>query len=170
MLVNYETQKDTKLHTTKHGPYRILNHIGTVYTVEHLVTGEIKDFHVTKLSEYNIDEENDDIVRVAKIDDEYVNITSVINHKFVPNNSTRRTNLQFLLTWEDDSEPKWYPWNATLGGNELIHEYLNDNRMRQYIPPKYTHPKDHPEEIARRKEMKNKRNDVNIDRQKRRRN
>ena len=137
---------------------------------KNLVTGEIKDFYVTKLSEYNIDEENDDIVRVAKIDDEYVNITSVINHKFVPNNSTRRTNLQFLLTWEDDSEPKWYPWNATLGGNELIHEYLNDNRMRQYIPPKYTHPKDHPEEIARKKEMKNKRNDVNIDRQKRRRN
>ena len=83
---------------------------------KNLVTGEIKDFYVTKLSEYNIDEENDDIVRVAKIDDEYVNITSVINHKFVPNNSTRRTNLQFLLTWEDDSEPKWYPWNATLEG------------------------------------------------------
>ena len=32
VLVNYETQKDTKLHTAKHGPYRILNHIGTVYT------------------------------------------------------------------------------------------------------------------------------------------
>ena len=49
VLVNYETQKDTKLHTVKHGPYRILNHIGTVYTVEHLVTGEFKDFHVTKI-------------------------------------------------------------------------------------------------------------------------
>ena len=61
VLVNYETQKDTKLHTVKHGPYRILNHIGTVYTVEHLVTGEIKDFHVTILSQYNVDEENDSL-------------------------------------------------------------------------------------------------------------
>ena len=51
--------------------------------------------------------------------------------------------------------------DATLGGNELIHEYLNNKRMRQYIPQKYTHPKDHPEEIARREEMKNKRNNEN---------
>ena len=29
--------------------------------------------------------------------------------------------------------------------------------MRQYIPQKFTHPKDHPDEIARREEMKNKR-------------
>ena len=107
-------------HTTKHGPYRVLNHIGTVYTVEHLVTGEIKDFHVTKLSEYNVDEDNEDITRAAKIDDEYADITSVIDHKFVPPTSKRRTSIQFLLTWEDDAEPKWYPWNATLGGNELI--------------------------------------------------
>ena len=67
VLVTYETQKETKLHTTKHGPYRVLNHIGTVYTVEHLVTGEIKDFHVTKLSEYNVDEGNEDIIRLSLI-------------------------------------------------------------------------------------------------------
>ena len=53
---------------------------------------------------YTIDEENDSIVRAAKIDDEYADITSVIDHKFVPNNSKRKTNLQFLLTGEDDSE------------------------------------------------------------------
>ena len=152
-----DRQKETKLHTTKRGPYRVLSHIGTVYTVERLVTGEIEDFHVTKLSEYNVDEDNEDIVRAAKIDDEYADITSVIDHKFVPPSSKRRTSIQFLLTWEDDAEPKWYPWNATLGGNELIHECLNNKRMRQYIPQKFTHPKDHPDEIARREEMKNKR-------------
>ena len=51
--------------------------------------------------------------------------------------------------------------------------FYNQNRFSntiQYIPPKYTHPKDHPEEIARREEMKNKRNDINIDRRKRKRN
>merc|ERR1711991_9210 len=132
VLVSYETQKETKLHTTKHGPYRVLNHIGTVYTVEHLVTGEIKDFHVTKLSEYNVDEDNEDIIRVAKIHDGYADITSVIDHKFVPPSSKRRTSLQFLLTWEDDSEPKWYPWNATLGGNELIHQSATTTTTSSY--------------------------------------
>ena len=38
VLVDYEVQKDTKLHTKKHGPYRVINNIGTVYTVENLVT------------------------------------------------------------------------------------------------------------------------------------
>ena len=34
-------------------------------------------------------------------------------------------------------------------GNELINGYLNEKRMRQYIPTKFTHPEDHPKEIAR---------------------
>ena len=33
--------------------------------------------------------------------------------------------------------------------------------MRQYIPQKFTHPKDHPDEIAHREEVKNKRNSEN---------
>ena len=51
-------------------------------------------------------------------------------------------------------DPKWYPWNSSLGANERIQEYLDQHRMRRYIPPKYTHPKDHPEEIARRLKRK----------------
>ena len=30
VLVEYETRKATKLHTKRHGPYRVVNHIGTV--------------------------------------------------------------------------------------------------------------------------------------------
>ena len=161
VLVAYEAQKETKLHTTKRGPYRVLSHIGTVYTVERLVTGEIEDFHVTKLSEYSVDEDNEDAIRAAKIDDEYADITSVIDHKLAPPSSKRRASLQFLLTWEDDSEPKRCPWSATLGGNELTHERLNNKRARQYIPQKFTHPKDHRDEITRREETRNKRNNEN---------
>ena len=46
---------------TKHGSYRVINHIGTIYVCEHLVTKEIKDFHVKLLSEYKHDEVNLDI-------------------------------------------------------------------------------------------------------------
>ena len=68
--------------------------------------------------------------------------------------TNKRTNLNFLLTWDNDIDPKWYPWNSSLGANERIHEYLNENRMIMYIPQKYNHPKDHPEEIARRLKQK----------------
>ena len=83
----------------------------------------------------------------------------------MPSTSKKRTNLQFLLSWGDDIDPEWYPWNTTLGDNELIHEYLDEHRMRMYIPPKYTFPKDHPEEIAwrlKRENEKRKRNNEKV--------
>ena len=42
VLVQYETHKTTKLRTNKHGPYRVINHNGTIYVCEHFVTKEIK--------------------------------------------------------------------------------------------------------------------------------
>ena len=60
VLVQYETQKSTKLHTVKHGPSRVINHVGTVYTVENLVAKVIRDFHVKHLSEYRHDDNNMD--------------------------------------------------------------------------------------------------------------
>ena len=141
VLVQYETQKTSKLHTVKHGPYRVLNHVGTVYTVEHLVTKTIRDFHVKLLSEYKHDDNNMDVDRVAKLDDEYDDIIDVLDHRHVSANCTKRSSLQFLLVWENDRDPKWYRWNSSLGDNEKIHEYLNKNQLRKYIPIEYTHKK-----------------------------
>ena len=87
VLVQYETQKTSKLHTSKQGPCRVVNHIGNIYTGEHLVTKQKKDYHVKLLSEYKHDELNSDIQKVAKLDEEYANIVGVLDHKFVPPNS-----------------------------------------------------------------------------------
>jgi hypothetical protein len=157
VLVQYETQKSSKLHTNKHGPYRVVNHIGTIYTCEHLVTKKKMDYHVKLLTEYKHDEVNSNIEKAAKLDDEYADIVKVLGHKFTPSTSKLRSNLSFLLTWDTDMNPKWYPWSPSLGANERIHEYLNDNQMRTFIPQKYTYPRDHPENIARRLKQKNER-------------
>ena len=50
VFVQYETQNTTKLHTNKHGPHRVVNHIGTIYTCEHLVTKQKRDYHVKLLT------------------------------------------------------------------------------------------------------------------------
>ena len=160
VLVNYETQKSSKLHTVKHGPYRVINHIGTVYTVENLVTNKHMDFHVTLLTEYKNDKQNTNIDRVAKLDDEFADVATVINHKFVPSTSTKKTDMQFLMTWDNDPEPKWYRYNTSLGQNEIIHEYLDKEHLRKFIPKKFTFPNDHPEEIAR-KQLKRAREENN---------
>ena len=90
------------LHTVKHGPYRVINHKGNVYTVEHLVKKVIRDFHVTLLIEYKHDENNTNVDKVAKIDDEYADMVNVLDHRYIPPNSKKRSSLEFLLTWEDD--------------------------------------------------------------------
>ena len=63
---------------------------------------------------------NSDITKAAKLDKEYADIVGVHGRKFVPTTSRKRTNLQFLLTWDDNKDPKWYPWNSTLGDDEMI--------------------------------------------------
>ena len=140
--------KTKLIRPSKATAYRVINHIGTINVYEHLVTKEIKDFYVKLLSEYKHDEVNSNVNKAAKLDDEYVDIAGVHGHKFVPSTLKKRTNLRFLLTWEDDMDPNWYPWDATLGKNKVIHEYLDEHRMRMYISLIYTFPKDHPEEVA----------------------
>ena len=89
-------------------------------------------------------------------------MTSAIDHNLAPPpSSKRRASVQLLSTWEDDAEPKRRPWSATLGGSELMRERLNNKRVRRCAPQKLTHPKDHPDEVARREETKSKRDNEN---------
>ena len=107
--------------------HRVVNHIGNIYTCEHLVTKQKRDNHVKLLNEYKHDEISSDIDKVAKLDEEYANIVGVLDYKLVPSNSNKRINLNFLFTSDNDMDPKWYPWNSSIGANERIHEYLNEN-------------------------------------------
>ena len=146
VLVEYETRKATKLHTKRHGPYRVVNYIGTVYTLENLVTNKLKDFHVKLLTQYNHDELNSDINKVAKIDEEFTEITQVLNHRF-KGSKKNLANLELFLIWEDDPKPQWFPWNSSFRSVEVIHRYFEDNQMRRFIPTEFTWGKDHPEYI-----------------------
>ena len=79
-----------------------MNHIGNIYTREHLVTKQLNDYHVKLLTSYKHDETNSDIQKVAKLDEEYADIVGVLDHKIVPPNSEKRTDLNFLWTWDND--------------------------------------------------------------------
>ena len=143
VLAEYETGKSSKFHTKRHGPYRVVNKLGPIYSLENLVTNKITDFHVLLLSEYHHDDDNSDIYKVAKIDEEFQEISSVLNHRF-KSNKKRTRDIQLQMTWDNDPNPKWYDWNSTFGAVEKVQKYLNDNQMRKYIPIKYTWDKTHP--------------------------
>ena len=143
VLAEYETGKSSKFHTKRHGPYRVINKLGPIYSLENLVTNKISDFHVLLLSEYHHDNDNSNIYKVAKIDEEFQEISSVLNHRF-KSNKKRAKDIQLQMTWDNDPNPQWYDWNSTFGAVEKVQKYLNDNQMRKYIPIKYTWDKNHP--------------------------
>jgi hypothetical protein len=146
VLVNYESEghkPPSKLHTLLRGPLRVVNHNGPIYTLQNLVTNKLEDFHVKLLHPFNYDEATVDPTEVAKHDEDYFDIIEVLQHRFT-NSKERRSDLEFLLKYEGDTDATWQPWSADLGKNEKIHEYLNKKKMRKYIPLQYTYPRDHP--------------------------
>ena len=84
-----------------------------------------------------------DSTLVAKIDEEFQEISSVLNHRF-KSNKKRTRDIQLQMTWDNDPNPQWCDWNSTFGAVEKVQKYLNDNQMRKYIPIKYTWDKNHP--------------------------
>ena len=106
------------------------------------------------MSQYNHDQVNADVIKVAKIDQELRDVTQVINHRFKGSKKTL-SYLELLLVWEDDPNPQWYPWNASFRSIEVIHRYFeNNNQMRKFIPPEFTWGKDHPEYMFPPKDLR----------------
>ena len=146
VLVNYEGEDNkppSKLHTNLRGPLRVVNYNGPIYTLQNLVSPtKLEDFHVKLLHPFKFDESITDPSEVAQHDEEYTGIKEVLDHQFT-NKKKRRTDLKFKILWEGDKEPDWYPWNATFGHAEKIHDYLITNNLKKYIPTQYTWPKGH---------------------------
>ena len=142
VLAEYETQKPSKFPTKLHGPYRVVSSIGSVYTLENLVTHAYTDFHVKLLREFLHDPEYTNPEEVARHDKEYDEILQIIDHRFT-STKKRRTDLEFQLIWAKTPIPVWERWNPTLAANEKVHDYLSSHQLRRLIPQQYTWPKDH---------------------------
>ena len=73
----------------------------------------------------------------------YKGISKILDHKF-SHARKFKTDLLLYILGDDANEPEWTPWNKSLGDEETVHKYLNDNFMARFIPKKYTWNKDHP--------------------------
>jgi len=111
--------------------------------LENLVKNKLEDFHVKLLHPFKFDEAEIDPKEVAQHDEDHFGIVQVLNHRFTSERHNRQ-DLEFLIEFDDQSEPIWQPWSADIRDNEQIHAYLNRNHMRKFIPIKYTYPRDHP--------------------------
>ena len=96
------------------------------------------------MSEYHFNELTPTPERVARLDEAYKGINKILDHKF-SHERKFKSDLSLLILWDDSKEPEWTSWNRSLGEEETVHKYLNDNFMARFIPKRFTWNKDHPE-------------------------
>jgi hypothetical protein len=145
VLVRYENGKDTKFSTNNHGPYKVISKQGAVYTVQSLITYELRDFHASLIKEFFYNDDYTSPETVARIDSESRGITRIFNHVWKTKKTTKAMDLSFEIEWDDSKISELTPWNSSLAKNEEIHKYLRKNSMVRFIPTMYKWPRDHPE-------------------------
>jgi hypothetical protein len=135
---NYQN-KPTKIHMNFKGPMRVVNFIGSKYTLQNLVSGANEDHHITSLKkfEYNPAIINPKSVAVQNAKEFFVE--AIISHRGEHGNQVK--NLQFLVHWAGYSheDETWEPW-ANLRSNPVLHTYLyhvDGGRLRKLIPPEF---------------------------------
>ncbi|KAG9292464.1 hypothetical protein G9A89_000462 [Geosiphon pyriformis] len=90
------------------GPYEVIKQYKNDVTCKHIVLGNIKDFHVTRLKIFHGSRE--EAVRIAKLDNDQFTIRRFIAYRGDP---TVRTTVEFEIEFEDDSIV-WLPWSKDI--------------------------------------------------------
>ena len=132
VMVSYEDRPSSKLHTNYKGPLRVINSIGSIYTLQNLVTGKNEDHHISKLQPFYYDAEHTDPVLIANKDYDVVNVERILEMSGDPNGS--RKLLLFKVHWQGCSDlvDSWESY-ATLRHNSLLHDFLRANNLRKLI-------------------------------------
>jgi hypothetical protein len=120
-----------KLMPNLKGPMRVVNFIGTRYTLMNLVNNKLEDYHVKLLHPFNYDPEVTDPRLVAYKDRQFHVIESVVAHV----HDRLKSNMTFKVRWSgyDASEDTWLPWKE-LRTTAALHKYLADNNLKHLIP------------------------------------
>jgi hypothetical protein len=137
VLIEYENkQKPSKLHSRSRGPYRVVNHIGNIYTLQNIVTNKTEDFHIKLLRPFEYDPHVTDPIDIARRDEEYFIIEKVLAHRFKDGKQTR-TSLEFHIKWMGEKEPQWHTWSSDYAKNQIIQDYMTSNKLSRFISKRY---------------------------------
>ena len=126
----------SKLMTHKKGPLRVVNRIGSTYTLENLVNNKLEDHHVTALSRFEYDAEDTDPRLVANKDQQLWDVESILSYRGDPRGSKRQ--LFFLVKWVgfENTHNTWEPWDNVRDTQALV-DFLSSHRLKSLIPPKF---------------------------------
>ena len=140
VLVDYPTNRmgrnpPSKFNTPLKGPLRVLNSIGSEYSLLNLNTNEVEDYHVSRLRKFDYYADLTCPTSVALRDRQETVVESILSHSGDPK---RLSSLDFLVHWRglDDKENLWLPWKE-LRNNPILHQYLRNNGMAAKVPKEF---------------------------------
>ena len=121
-----------KLMPFKRGPYRVVNSIGSRYTLLDLVQNKHEDVLIHRLHPFRYDQEFLDPKEIAMRDREEYEVEKVLNHE---GDIKLKSQMKFLVKWKgyDDSHNSWEPWKS-LRLVDKLHTYLRKHKMGKIIP------------------------------------
>ena len=121
-----------KLMPFKRGPYKVVNNIGTRYTLLDLITNKYEDVLLHRLHPFLYDQENLDPKEVAMRDKEEYVIEKILDHDGTPD---LKSSMKFLVKWKGYSAKHntWEPWKSVRLVDKL-HDYLKGKGMKNLIP------------------------------------
>ena len=143
VLVEYENKfrrgPNSKLLPFLKGPFLVISSTKSRYRLRNLLTMREKEYHVKRLSKFNLDIEHFDPTAVALRDDGELFIVDKISD-IKGNPKGPKSKLFFKVHWVGFTEPTWEPWSrvrTTIKLKEyLTHksEITNNNRFKNLIP------------------------------------
>lgn len=112
---------------------RVVNNIGSKYTLHNLVTDALEDHHVSKMKAFNFDPEITDPQLIANKDQQLFNVESILEMKGNPRKGKKQ--LYFLVRWQglDLTYDSWLPWKD-LRDNSALYKFLSENNLKFLIP------------------------------------
>ena len=124
-----------KVNMTHDGPYQVVNRLGDIYTIQHLVIGKPFDTHISSLRPFFYDPLNVDPKDIAVANEGEFYIDKILDHR---GDTNRRTSMEFLVRWlgyteENDS---WEPYSELRDTDQLL-TYLRANRLVKLINSKH---------------------------------
>jgi hypothetical protein len=128
--------RPTKVDAIFKGPFRVINNLGSRYTVQNLVTMKEEVYLVTDLQPFLFDPNIVDPRVVARNSVDEFDIHSILDirgpkHK----NRWTRSTVQFLVKWDgyDDTYNTWEPYSG-LRNTAHLHKYLRQQRLTYLLP------------------------------------
>ena len=125
----------SKIHPILEGPFRVVNFIGSTYTIQNIVTFKNKTVHISRLRKFEYDPNTTNLEDVALRDIKEYHVENILQHQ---GNFKTKKFLKFLVKWTgyDESENSWVSWHE-LRSNEQLHQYLIRNGLQFEIPKEF---------------------------------